>query len=142
MRKISYRKVGSTYIIRLDKGQEIIPTLKAFCQEYQITAGLISGIGAGQDLTIGYFNTGEKSYEKKTFNGMYEITSLLGNISFVDNDLLLHLHINIADSNLNIYGGHLLGGNIGLTGEIFIQTLDTKIDKVKNDEFGINIFNL
>lgn len=139
---VHYQIVDNTYIIRLDKGQEIMSVLKQFCKEHNITAGTIQGIGAGQNLNIGFFNTKTKQYEVKNIKDCVEITSLLGNITVKDNEPFIHLHITTADSFHSVSGGHLLSGEIALTGEIFIKPLNTKLNRVFDPEMGISIFEI
>ena len=67
---------------------------------------------------------------------------MIGNISFVDDDLFIHLHINMSDENFKVYGGHLLEGSVGLTCEIFINSIDTRVDRIKDEALGLNIFDL
>lgn len=139
---VNYRLVDGTYIIRLDKGQEIMSVLRQFCKENNITSGTIQGIGAGENLNIGFFNTKTKQYEVKNIKDCVEITSLLGNITLKDNEPFIHLHITTADSFHSVSGGHLLSGEIALTGEIFIKPLNTKIKRVFDPEMGISVFNI
>lgn len=136
------RKVDNTYILRLDRGDDIIPVIKEFCEQNNITAGIISGFGVAGNLKLICFDGKTRTPKTKSFEGDYEITSLLGNISYVDNELFPHLHITLVDYDFKAFGGHLVEGKIGLTGEIFIQTLNTRIDRIKNEETGINIINL
>ena len=42
---MDYRKLGETYYIRMDKGDEIIRTILEICQKEQITSAIFSGIG-------------------------------------------------------------------------------------------------
>lgn len=139
---VHYRLVDGTYIIRLNKGQEIMSVLRQFCKEKNITAGTIQGIGAGENLNIGFFNTKTKQYEVKNIKDCVEITSLLGNITVKDNEPFIHLHITTADSFHSVSGGHLLSGEIALTGEIFIKPLNTKVKRVFDPSMGISIFDI
>src|SRR5690554_3601357 len=103
---MQWERFGNKYIIRLDKGEEIVETLKHFCQYKQIKLGWVYGIGAVNQATIGLYEPAAKQYHSKELSGDYEITSLLGNISTKDREIYLHLHINL--SNLEkTYGGHL-----------------------------------
>lgn len=139
---VHYKFVDGTYVIRLDKGQEIMSVLKQFCKDKNITAGTIQGIGAGENLNIGFFNTKTKQYEVKNIKDCVEITSLLGNITIKDNEPFIHLHITTADSFHSVSGGHLLSGEIALTGEIFLKPLNTKIKRVFDPEMGISTFDI
>ena len=139
---MDFRKVGSTYILRLDRGEEILSSVKDFCVQNSITAAEVSGIGGVENPTMGCYDLTKQAYNKKTFNGIFEITTLAGNITVVDEKPFAHLHITIADKDLSVKGGHLLEGKIGLTGEIFIKNLDTKITRKHVDALGLNIFDL
>ena len=83
-KKYEYKKFDNIYAIRLIKDSEIIHSLKEFCEENKITAGIIQGIGALNSLTLGYFNSATKEYKEKTIQGSIEMTSLMGNISIKD----------------------------------------------------------
>ena len=52
-----------------------------------------------------------------------EITSLVGNVSQMDGEVYLHIHVNIADENNNVFGGHLTSAVISATGEIIIDII-------------------
>lgn len=135
------KKVDTTYILRLDKGEEIISSLKIFCEENKITAGAISGFGVASDITLICFDTETKSPKKQFFKGDFEVTSFLGNISHIDNELFIHLHATLVDNQFRAFGGHFAEGIIGLTGEFFIQSIDTKIDRIKDENLGFHILN-
>lgn len=59
------KKIASKWIVRIDKGEEVVETLKNFCKEKGIKLGSISGIGATNKVVIGLFNTGEKNIIKR-----------------------------------------------------------------------------
>lgn len=135
------KKIDNTYILRLDKGEEIISSLKLFCEENNITAGSISGFGVASDVTLICFDMETQSPKKKFFKGDFEVISFLGNISHIDNELFIHLHVTLADNQFKAFGGHFAEGIIGLTGEFFIQPLNTKIDRIKDENIGFHILN-
>lgn len=136
---MEYKKFGNTYVVRMDKGEEIVSTLKEFCQQQNIILGSIKGIGAVDKATIGLFKTDEKKYYSVELNGSYEITSLLGNISTMNGEVYLHLHINLSDEHYKTYGGHLNSAIISATGEIIIEAIDGMVDRKFNDDEGLNL---
>ena len=69
-----------------------------------------------------------------------EITSLLGNITTMNGETYLHLHINLCDENMNIKGGHLNECRISATGEIIVTKINGNVDRIKDNETGLNIF--
>ena len=94
---MKYRRYGNKYIVRLDKGEEIVATIQQFCKQQGITLGLITGIGATNKVTIGLFDVEAKQYHSHELTGNYEISSLYGNISTMNNDIYLHIHITVCD---------------------------------------------
>ena len=136
---MKFKKIGSKWIVRIDKGEEIVETLKQFCKDNKIKLGTISGIGATDRVTIGLFNTKNKQYHSQELIGDYEITNLSGNVSTMNDEIYLHLHISLADSKYNAYGGHLNSAVISGTGEIVIEEIEDIIEREFNEEVGLNL---
>ena len=140
---MEYKRIDDRhYVIRIDKGEEVLDQLKEFCNKEIINAGEFRGIGASDKIEIGLFNTKTKEYKTSIKEGMFEITSLLGNISRKDDDIYLHAHINFSDELLNVYGGHLVKCYISATCELIITVLNGNISREFNDEIGLNLFDL
>jgi predicted DNA-binding protein with PD1-like motif len=137
---MEYKKFGSKYIVRIDKGEEIVASLGKLCHEENIKSGWIKGIGAVNKATIGLFETKDKKYHSIELEGDHEITSLLGNIASMDGKVYLHLHINLSDMNFNVFGGHLNSAIISGTGEFFVDTIEENIERQFNDEVGLNLY--
>lgn len=136
---MEYKKFGNKYLLRMDKGEEIVENLKKFCQDHNITLGWIKGIGAVSKAKIGLLRIDEKKYYSTELDGAYEITSLLGNVTTMKGEVYLHLHINLSDEDNKTYGGHLNYAIISATGEIFIEAVDGMVDREYSDEVGINL---
>ena len=83
----------------------------------------------GDSLTYGYGVQKEKSW-----------VYLIGNISTMDDEPYIHLHVSAADQNNIVFGGHLNEAYISATAEIVINIIETKVDRIKNRESGLNIF--
>ncbi len=103
---MEYKKIDNDhYVIRIQKGEEVLEQLKLFSDKENVLAGEITGIGASNKVEIGLFNTTTKEYKTTVKEGMFEVTSLLGNISRKDGEVYLHCHINFSDASLNTFGG-------------------------------------
>ncbi|MGI6486518.1 MAG: DNA-binding protein [Thermoanaerobacterales bacterium] len=137
---MEYKKFGNKYVMRIDKGEEIVDTLKKFCQDEKIKLGFVNGIGAVNKVRVGLFDTKSKQYNSAQLEGDYEITSLLGNISTKDGEVYLHLHINLSDANYNTRGGHLNSAVISGTGEIIIETIEGSVERQFSEEIGLNLY--
>ena len=104
---MEYQKLGNNYVVRIDKGEELLQKISELCVKEDIKVGSITGLGATDRVTVGLFDTEKKVYRKTELTGPMEITSLVGNISTKDGKNYLHCHINICDNKMNVLGGHL-----------------------------------
>ncbi len=139
---MEYKRIDDRhYVVRINKGEEVLEQLSLLCSKENINAGEIKGIGASNKVEIGLFNTSTKEYKTTVKEGMFEITSLLGNISRKDANVYLHCHINFSDVSLNTYGGHLVKCYISATCEIIVTVLNGEIGRLFDEEIGLNLFS-
>lgn len=136
---MDYKKFGTNYLVRLDKGDEIIESLMELVRKENIKLGSVSGLGAVDRAEVGLFKPSTKKYHSKVLEKDMEIVNLVGNISTMDGQPYLHLHIALGDEDLNVVGGHLNSAVISVTGEIVINVIDGEIDRKKDEEIGINL---
>ena len=138
---MEYKKIDDKhYVIRIDKGEEVLSKITELCKNLDIKCGSVVGLGAASYVKIGLFNTIEKKYHSKEYSGPMEITSLIGNISRMDNEVYLHFHINLCDDAMNVIGGHLNECIIGTTCELVLTELDGNVNREFNQEIGLNLF--
>ena len=132
---MEYKKMDSThYVVRIAKGEEVLEQITDLCKKENITCGEITGLGASNKVEIGLFNTTTKEYKTTVKEGMFEITSLVGNIS--------RKHINFSDASLQTYGGHLVKCYISATGELIITKIEGTVERKFNPEIGLNLWDL
>lgn len=136
---MEFKRFGSKYVVRMDKGEEIVSTLTDLVKKENIRLGRVSGIGAVNRAVIGLFELDKKEYHKKEFKGDFEVLSLSGNISEMDEKEYLHFHITFGDKDFNVYGGHLNEAVISATGEIIIDVIDGRLDRQFDEDLGLNI---
>ncbi|MBI5636103.1 DNA-binding protein [Candidatus Micrarchaeota archaeon] len=136
---MKFKKLGENFAVRLEKGDEIVSSLKEFCARAKVSAGAVSGIGAVGEAEIGFFKTREKEIVSKKLVGDHEIVSLLGNISEMDGEPYLHLHIVLSNGRLECFGGHLKSAVVSVTSEIIVFPLDGKIGRKFSGKIGLNL---
>ena len=54
---MDYRKFDNTYVVRIDKDEEILEKQKEFALKENITLAHVSALGAVKEFTIGVFKT-------------------------------------------------------------------------------------
>ena len=139
---MQYRKYANTYAVRIDKGEEIVEKLKELCRAENIRFAQVNAIGASDHAVLGVYDLIKKEYEKESYTGFCEITSLIGNITTVQDEPYIHLHATLADQHHNIHGGHVLEMTVGATCEMFVQAFDAAVGRVHDDQLGINLWDI
>lgn len=139
---MEYKKFDDTYIVRLNRGEEIINKITQLCELENIKLGNISGIGSGDNITVGLYNVQEKKYYKNSYTGAFEITSLAGNISTMNDKPYLHIHINFSNNSNQTFGGHLNECYVLATCEICITKINGQVYRYYDDSIGLNLYDL
>ena len=60
---MEYRKFNNSYVVRINKGEEIVEKLKELCEKEDIKVAEITGLGASNLVEIGLFNVNTKEYK-------------------------------------------------------------------------------
>ena len=137
---MEYRKFDRGYVLRLDPGEEIVASLTRLVAEEKVELGSVSALGAANDVTIGIFNTAEKKYYSRRYQGDFEISALVGNVTRKDGEPYLHLHITIGNPVTGeVHAGHLTSATISATLELFLQVWDGQVDRQFSDTVGLNL---
>ena len=137
---MQYKQFGSTYMIRIDLGEEILESLKEVCEAEHIRLGRVEAIGAADHAVIGVYDPAKKEYYPEQIDRFAEIASLNGSITAMEGKPYIHLHATLADQDHVIHGGHVLEMRVGATCEMFVTVFDGEVTRQKNEELGINLW--
>lgn len=138
---MEYKIFDNKIVLRLDRGEEIVSSIKSLCEKENIKLASVSGIGGTDCFTVGIFNLKKSRYDIKTFKGAYEITGIHGNVNQMDGKHYLHIHINCAKKCGRTFGGHLISCRISLTAEIVLEVISGTVERKKDDNLKINLFS-
>jgi predicted DNA-binding protein with PD1-like motif len=81
---------AKSFVIRIEKEEEVISALQSFCKEKRIGNAFFWGIGSVADPILAHYNPRTKKYTEKKLTGIFELISLHGNACWYDNDILIH----------------------------------------------------
>ncbi|MBQ3330907.1 MAG: DUF296 domain-containing protein [Ruminococcus sp.] len=141
---MEYRRFDDKIYVRLDKNDEVIASLLSVCERQNLTIAQIQGIGGCESVTVGVFDAEKRTYNETTVEGLLEMTSLDGNLTYYEGKPYLHLHAAFAyreDGEIKMISGHLLRAVIGLTGEIVVTPADGRIGRRYDEELGIRVWD-
>lgn len=112
------------YLLKIDRGRSIQDALNQASLDLEIKSGRFTGIGAVNPLAFGYYDFNERYYKEIKREGIFELVSLIGNISLKDDRPFAHAHISAGDTNGDIFGGHLLPGTKAIVCEVIIESFE------------------
>ncbi|MBR3719233.1 MAG: DNA-binding protein [Firmicutes bacterium] len=136
-----YKRFGDTYLVRLQRGEEILAQLKEFALAEKVQLAGVSGLGAVCRFTAGVYNVEEKRYYKNEFVGPYEITSLTGTIDTMNGEFYTHIHMSAGNAKGEVFGGHLNEAVVSATCELVIRLIDGSVDRFHDkDDTGLNLW--
>ncbi len=136
---MEYKRFGDTIIARIDKGEEIQQAVKEIALKEQIKLADVNALGAINDFDVGVLMTKDKRYHKNSFQGNFEIVSLVGTISTMDGEFYAHLHMSAGDETGKVVGGHLNRAVVSATCEMVIRVIQGEVDRKMNPDIGLNL---
>jgi len=136
------RRIADGFLVRLERGEEVIAELTAFAADKKIPWGFLQGIGAIREVTLGYFDTDTNRYRTKRIRETVEVVSLIGNISHLDNKPSIHAHIVVAGPEQRLLGGHFIEGTVAVTLEIIVTVISTRLVRTPDTKTGYALWDL
>lgn len=136
---MEYKRFNDTLLVRIDRGEEIIESVRRVAEREHIRLASVEALGATDDFTVGVYDVAAKRYDSKTFTGPFEIVSLTGTITEKDGAFYQHLHMSAGNRNGEVFGGHLNRAVVSVTCEMVIRVLPGAVDRSTDPEIGINL---
>lgn len=127
-----YKKFDNTYVLRLEIGEEIVESLIKLARQENVALASVSGIGATNDATLGVLDIANGAYVPVNVKGDHEITAIAGNITTMNGEPYIHVHLTLAAVGGNAIGGHLNRAVISATAEIFVTAYAGEVDRFKS----------
>ena len=143
---MDYRKLGETFYVRADKGDEIIDCILEVCKAEKIKSAVYSGIGGCSRAEIQTFIPETGAFDTREVSGMLELVSLNGSVTTGDNGELFH-HTHAAFSYVfsgehRMAAGHIKSIIVRYTAEIELRPVINGVIKRKTDaETGTGFWN-
>lgn len=129
----------------LERGEEMISTLTDFCTEEGIHNAFFQGIGAVEQVEIGYYDLATRSYVFRQEDAVFEVASLQGNVALVDGAPFVHAHavLSRTDDSCACIGAHLKQASVAVTLEISLTDLsNSSFERQQDEAVGLKLINL
>lgn len=133
------RESAESFLVCLQPGDLVRQCLEQVCLDLEVRGASVSGIGGLCQVELGFWRSPD--YQRKKLEGNWEMLSLLGNITNYQGRPFAHLHVSLADQNLNVVGGHFFEARVTATAELFV-TRTAPIDRRWDEQLGAALWNL
>jgi uncharacterized protein len=133
---------GTTWVLRLDDGQDLFEAISAFAKTEEVRAGaVLLGIGMFRNATFGYWDGSQ--YRPHELTTPHEVVALHGTIATVEGNPSVHLHGAVAGPDHGLVGGHLLRATVGILQEVVIETFPGRtFGRPLAETFGLRMLDL
>lgn len=139
---MKYEIIPSGFILRFEKGDEILHSISKFIQGQNLSSCTIQAIGSIQNPILAYYDLSTKKFTEKKFQGEYELLPCIGSVAFENDTPIIHLHASLSNSNFDVIGGHIKEMTTNATCEVFLFSLEHKLLKSYNNEVGLKLYDL
>src|SRR5690349_8599021 len=130
---------NNQFVLRFDKGEEVLAALTAFMKEQGVSGCTFSGIGAASEVELAFFNPFVKEYRNKPYVEELEIVSLTGNGSLKGGEPSVHMHGAFGRNDFTVLSGHVAKLIISVTCEIALTKLNGAMNREMNNDFNLNL---
>jgi predicted DNA-binding protein with PD1-like motif len=109
-----------TIALVFEPGDEPMQGLLEFAKREGLSAGHFTGIGAFENVTLGYFDWSRKEYARIPIREQVEVLSLVGDVALEDATPRIHAHVVVGKRDGTAHGGHLLEATVRPTLELIL----------------------
>jgi predicted DNA-binding protein with PD1-like motif len=117
------------YAVIFSTGDEAYSGLLDFAEEYHVTSGHFTAIGALSSVVLGWFDPQKKMYRKNPIHEQVEIASMIGDFALYQGKPALHTHIVVGRSDGTADGGHVIEAIVSPTMEVFVTVDPVPLQK-------------
>ena len=131
-----------TFALVFDKNDDVVPLLLQFAAENEVNSARLSGIGAFQNVRLGYFDRERRQYQPIEIHEQVELLSLIGNLARSEGNPKLHAHVIVGKRDGSAHGGHLLAGRVWPTMEIMVIETPAYLQRTLDESTGLALLDL
>jgi predicted DNA-binding protein with PD1-like motif len=126
------------HTFRVMPRQELTAEISNYCRQNSISSGVIIGIiGSVEKAQLNFLVKLPGKYDSVDYQGPLEIVCAQGSVALKDDDLIVHIHIQLSSQDV-CRGGHLAEAIIFSTAEVTIGELDYQLWRQMDSYTGLN----
>ena len=134
-------KPGREYVARLEHGRDWRGQIEAFADDEGIDAAFFVGLGAVQNARLMFYDQDDKEYNEIVFDEPFEVTPVVGNISWLGDERFAHTHVTLSREDGSVVAGHLDAAKT-FAGELYIREFDTRLERAHDPVTDLDLWPL
>ncbi len=132
---------GTVYILRPEFGSDLLKELGDFVRAKGINLAWFSALGAVSRATLRYYDQVKKDWVDLELDRRLEVAGMLGNVSLLNGEPIVHAHATLADEQGHCYGGHVGADTLVFNLEILLTTLSgPAVTRKMDPQTGLTIW--
>ena len=129
-------------LVKLTPGEEILGSLKTLARRLQIPSACLTGLGAVNDVTLALYDPAARSYVETRLIEDLEVATMTGNISWLEDDPVVHLHGVVSRADCSTAAGHFMRAVVSVTLEVMLQVGSQRVERKPDAAIGLNLLHL
>jgi predicted DNA-binding protein with PD1-like motif len=126
------------HVFRVKPGRELLGEIASYCQEHNISSGVVIGIiGSVESARLNFLTELPGKYEGVQYSGPLEIVCAQGSVAVQNDSPIIHIHIQLSRQDI-CRGGHLAEATVFSTAEVVIGELDQQLRRQRDSYTGLN----
>lgn len=140
---MQYIHAQNSIVVRLERGEKLIESLNSLAIDEEMSSAWLSGLGGAESVELGFYELDTQQYKWQAFNELMEVTSLQGNLAWIDGQPKWHIHGTLSGRDYHAIGGHVKELVVGGTCEIIVHTMPSMTLQRQHDKsVGLDILDL
>ena len=136
-------KIIRIIVGKVEPDEDLMDSIIKMVEKNKIKSGFINCIGALKKFTIGFYEIDSKNYKMETFKENVELLTCIGNITYKDDEPIIHLHVSLGRRDYSVIGGHLNKPSVvSVTAEVSIFETDKKFNRAKDPQFNLSLLDI
>jgi len=126
------------HVFRVKPDSELFSFISDYCRKNNITSGIVIGIiGSLKKATLNFVQELPARFDGVEYSGPLEIVCAQGSVALKDNELIVHIHMQISSKEMS-RGGHLAEATVLSTAEVVIGELGYQLKREFDSYTGLN----
>ena len=132
---------GPVHILRPAAESDLLKELEKYVRDAGINLAWLSGMGAVSRATLRYYDQVDHEWDDLQLEQHLEVVNLVGNVSLLNGQPMVHVHVTLSDEEGKCWGGHLAYDTLVFNMEIMLQILSgAVVSRVPDPATGLSLW--